>query len=720
MATMITYSYGTRTIKLDCTQTLDAANNRSLITWTLTSNSANNDLYTTQETLVYIDGTLVASYPEHISGSTFPRGNGSASGTRYVTHGSNGAKTVSLKMEGGVGTDVGTKTASWTLTPTTPSITSAPNFTDADNPTITYSNPGGSGVSRLWAGIYYNGVAYAAWRDIPKTGSSYTFNLTNDERNALRGATPNATRTVSFIIDSVVGGVERMSSRDVTFTVSDSAGNKPTVSFSSVGRDNGDLPSAFDNVYVQGMSKVTATVTASAATGTTISQKGAIVDGVSYSGASVTSGLLMNSGSVTIKAYATDARNHTKTDDTRTITVLAYEKPSFAPATGRAGVACYRANNDGTENHASTDVWLAAKASYSSVNSLNGATMKYQYKELPSGSYNSWTNLTLVGDEYDGLISGTFNASKSYLVRVRVEDTVGNSSTVTFQIQSEDVPLSLGAGGQSVGIGRMADTNDPYSLKIGWDTTFEAEEIHIYNDSGVQYPVRYDCVRRYAGTAGEAGYIKVAEVTLSDSASLWANESLRLFFSQRGNGLCEAIIRFTNATDAASTSLSFIKVKCTDSAEAEVKATRTGDDVFNIFVKKSSTNDQITVFGYEKGAYSAKRYSVTLMPETQAQVSTVSGAVATSLPAACMAYEDHDFTISGGISAGGTIGERVNQLNYTPSLTPVSVCIVNIGNSSYFNPLTFIYSGKVYVNYYRASTSSATESQTKVTVRVFF
>ena len=65
-------------------------------------------------------------------------------------------------------------------------ITSYPtNWTDEDSPTITYSNPAGNYATQLQACISFAGEDDIAYRDIPKTGTSYTFNLTDAEKAIL-------------------------------------------------------------------------------------------------------------------------------------------------------------------------------------------------------------------------------------------------------------------------------------------------------------------------------------------------------------------------------------------------------------------------------------------------------------------------------------------------------------------------------------------------------
>ena len=133
--------------------------------------------------------------------------------TRTLNHNNDGSsptKTISTSWDATYGGD-GTSSASIVAPKINriATLTSAPNFNDEQNPTITYSNPAGTSVTTLKAGIYAtNGyTAYASYRDISKTGTSYTFNLTEAERTALRNAIPNSnSMTVRFYVQTVIGG----------------------------------------------------------------------------------------------------------------------------------------------------------------------------------------------------------------------------------------------------------------------------------------------------------------------------------------------------------------------------------------------------------------------------------------------------------------------------------------------------------------------------------
>lgn len=145
-----------------------------------------------------------------------PRG-GSASASftfNNILHDTDGTKTVSWSWSCATGTQVlGTVTDSGsrrlTDIPRNAVIVSAPNFNDEENPTITYNNPAGDIVSLLQACISLTGeAADIPYRDIPKTGTSYTFVLTEEDRNILRQATPNNNElNVIFHIKTIINNV---------------------------------------------------------------------------------------------------------------------------------------------------------------------------------------------------------------------------------------------------------------------------------------------------------------------------------------------------------------------------------------------------------------------------------------------------------------------------------------------------------------------------------
>lgn len=143
-----------------------------------------------------------------------------------VPHNNDGSKTASMSMSwsANFSPTSGSASGSISLTniPRKANITSATDFTDEENPSITYENKAGYSVSSLQACISFTGSADdIEYRDIPKTGSSYTFELTDSERNVLRNATLSGStqRQVIFYVKTGIGGNTYYSTLTRTLTI---------------------------------------------------------------------------------------------------------------------------------------------------------------------------------------------------------------------------------------------------------------------------------------------------------------------------------------------------------------------------------------------------------------------------------------------------------------------------------------------------------------------
>lgn len=132
------------------------------------------------------------------------------SGTHTVAHTSDGSKVMALAYSLDMasasytpGPMSGSGTMTLTKIPRGATITSAPNFTDEDDPVVKVSNPAGVSVQ---LGIFKDSThALADYRTI--SGTSYTFRLTLAEREAMRRVdTTKNTAQVRFYVKSTVGG----------------------------------------------------------------------------------------------------------------------------------------------------------------------------------------------------------------------------------------------------------------------------------------------------------------------------------------------------------------------------------------------------------------------------------------------------------------------------------------------------------------------------------
>lgn len=264
-------SGATRGYTLSWTAVQSVANNQSTISWTLST--AGTYQYTVAERTLYavIAGTTVVSKTDRVM-----RGAGTvASGSFTVNHASDGTYGFTASIQAAVYTSAinCTGSASFTLDRIArqANITSAPDFNDEQNPTITYSNPAGSAVSTLQACISLTGSTDdIAYRDISINGSSYTFNLTDEERNILRKATLSGSisRSVYFVVETVISGNVFHSYEKRTFTVINA---EPTLEGTAVDSNPDTVAlTGDDNVFIRYMSNAAVSITGTAKKGASI------------------------------------------------------------------------------------------------------------------------------------------------------------------------------------------------------------------------------------------------------------------------------------------------------------------------------------------------------------------------------------------------------------------------------------------------------------------
>ena len=380
--TLKSQSYQGRYLYIYCKQTKDISTNTSKIDWTLTATGGESTYYTTGPTTVKINGEQVY-YKDQVSWSkyTFPAAPGSVSGSLTVEHGDDGKLSIPVSITTSIYTGVlETKNGTWTLDANErfATIESAPNFNDEENPTITYSNPAGNSVTSLRACISLDGSkADIEYRDISKTGTSYTFNLTNAERDVLRAATTDAnSRKVKFYVRSEIGESYKGSNLSRTLTIKNP---KPTISPTITDTNSTTVALTGDSSkLVKYYSNAAITIGAAAVKKATLTSK------------KVTCGSKSRTSDGTINAVesgsfvftATDSRGNT-TEKTVTPSFVEYIK-----------LTCNLGNNmpDGDGN-------MTVKATGNYFNGSFGAksnslNVYYRYKTA-GGSYSSWAAMTV-------------------------------------------------------------------------------------------------------------------------------------------------------------------------------------------------------------------------------------------------------------------------------------------------------------------------------------
>lgn len=345
-----------------------------------------------------IGGTTTnISYYGSISGSWVTVGtltvtvkhNTSGSGTCYIYSKINGPTETTME-----GTYVsGSETVTLDTIARQAVLTSATNFNDEGNPTITYNNPLGGAASSLQAGISLtqSSADVIAYHDIDKTAGTDTIELTTSERNTLRAAvTEGNSRTVWIYLRTRVGETYYYSPMSKTLTI-----KNPNPTISPTIKDSNSTTIGLtgnSSKLVRYYSNAVITIGAAAVKSATLaSQK------VTCGSKSLTADGTINAvASKNFVFTATDSRGNT-TKKTVTPTFVEYVK-----------LSCILSNN---MPDTSGNFTVKATGSYfngSFGSKSNSLSVYYRYKTA-KGSYSSWKAMTVTksGNTYTATASVT-------------------------------------------------------------------------------------------------------------------------------------------------------------------------------------------------------------------------------------------------------------------------------------------------------------------------
>ena len=362
------------------------ANNTTTISWTLKgAGTAQSNWYRSGNFKVVINGSTVYSSSTRIQ---LYDGTLVASGNYTMTHDTAGNKTFSASAEAGIYTVAVNCSGSGSFTlpqiARAAKITAAPNFTDIQNPTINYQNSAGNSVTTLQACISLTGSTdNISYRDIPKTGTLYTFQLTEAERNVLRAATPNSnTLSVIFYIKTIISGQTYYETATRTMTIVDAA---PTMGNPTYQDSNSTTVAITENnqKIIQKHSSLTIAIPAATAQKyATITKYQVTINGVTReqtAAGNMSWGVLDVSSNITATVKSIDSRGNSVTKSMQ-ITVEAWQQPY-------AVISCSR------ENNFYTDTVLNVSPTVSSLSGKNSVIIQEQHKKTSESAYSTLVNV---------------------------------------------------------------------------------------------------------------------------------------------------------------------------------------------------------------------------------------------------------------------------------------------------------------------------------------
>lgn len=384
-------------------------------------------------------------------------------------------------------TEATSSTYSLAVSPSGATLTSAPDFTDEDNPTIYYTNPNGDNVTSLQACISWTGGADIGYRDISKSGTSYTFNLTDDEKKRLRKAASGSNSLpVTFYVTTVLGGSTFYST--ITKTLSIVNANPTFTEDQITYADTSDVVDITNDplCIVQNKSNLSVTFgNATANKEATISWYEITVNGIlqtASEGCTLDFGKINASSNCEISIKVTDSRGNTATAK-KVVTVYPYIEPVIAPHSNYGSIICERCDEDGNLDKKGRFLKVIVKGQwYALPNESNSASVDVKYattdyesdwipisvsEPIKGGgaenNYLSWYDINKVA------AGVTLDTKKTYKVTIRCIDSFQFAPDIPFKISTADTCFHLGKYGNKAAFGKYAEIDNALEIKPEWE-----------------------------------------------------------------------------------------------------------------------------------------------------------------------------------------------------------------------------------------------------------
>lgn len=332
--TVNTESYEGRYVSLTWTGQQDILTNTTTISWTLKgAGTASASWYyagpfkiTIGKTVVYESDTRIKLY----------NGTVIKSGSYSITHNTDGGKSITIQVKAAIYASgynkSGEKTFSLNSIPRKATVTSAVNFNDEENLTISYNNPAGTKVTTLQACIANGTNVIVPYRDISKSKTSYTFKFTESERNKLRQvcATANSMNVRIYIKTTISSTTyHHYITKKLTIINATPTLNPTAVEDTDPGTDGGDgagnVEATGSNMrWLKGISDIRYAFNAVAKKGASIKTYSVVCGSKKGSSAS---GVLANIDSDSVQFTVIDSRGN-KATKTIKGTIINYFKPT--------------------------------------------------------------------------------------------------------------------------------------------------------------------------------------------------------------------------------------------------------------------------------------------------------------------------------------------------------------------------------------------------------
>ena len=327
---------------------------------------------------------------------------------------------------------------------------------------------------------------------------------------SLASQVPDATSGTATITCHTYSSGTLIGTKTTTVTLQVPSSVVPTISGVTLSDATSGIAAQF-GTYVQSKSALKVQISASSQYGATIRSYSTTVLGTTYTGSSVTTSPLGQSGTVEVSIKVTDSRGRTATT-TRSISVIAYSAPRIT------SFSADRVDSSGNADDEGTHLKVTLALSISPVGNKNTKQYKLLYKRKSDTSYTALQTTTPSDYSYSGTLTFTassypeFSSDYGYDIRLQVSDyfTSVNSDD---ELQTAAVWLDLNISGKGVGIGKVSEKD---AMEVAMPVEFLDE---IIADASKTPFAAKSHTHNYAGSSspgGAANYANALNITNSN------------------------------------------------------------------------------------------------------------------------------------------------------------------------------------------------------------
>lgn len=572
------------------------ANNTTTITWKLVGVRSKSAYVKAGGFKVVIDGETVYSKSTDYRIELY-NGTVVASGTKVIAHNADGSRSFTASAEGGIYyynvncTGSGNFTIDQIPRASQPSLVTYPETTN---------DVGDFGVE---FGIHMNRNSSVFTHTVRYEFGNRSGVIARNVETGVRWAVPldfmndipNATSGSGRIYVDTYNGSTFVGTKYTGFTATVPASVKPSCTIQVL--DDTNIQATYGNL-VKGLSKLYVKTNFYAAYGSPVASYDVTANGVKYTAAEIVTGALSNAGTTTITATVKDKRGRKSDVESASFPVLDYSPPKIT------ALSVHRCNKDGTANDRGEYVEVLFSGEVTPLNDKNTATYTVKYKKSAD---DSWTNLTADANGwkpsdlknnyavYNFSVIFAADGSSSYDVEVSVKDNHYEDSRATSASTAFTL-INYHNSGNAIRFGGVAEEKDAFQN----DLTFI--------QTGNQY-----CFSSI-GAASTDGYILMARITVTATNS---DTPITFVFSRRkalAPMTVHILFKSTADTDPGLASIRY------EGDNYDAYLTSPAESVWDLYVKKVSNSDTITLNSWHTSYRQMKRVNLEFIGSIESQV----------------------------------------------------------------------------------------------------